>query len=379
MPTWAVFQPPLRSRYGAYMLDAGERAYAYTKACGIIGKSFVGKRVSALAGLRSLNELDRLIFPELRRELPGRELLTDLEGRIERRAVKQILQVIRAYANPPELLVRQIRLYEYGDLKTCLQYLAGGVKTPPAASAIGRFGTVNFAAFPDLPAMLRDTEFEYILDHDIKAIQPGSAELAGIETELDLRYYLGLKKSLRRLSLEDRSFAERILAEEISLRNCVWAFRLRTYFKMTAAETGKRLMNITMPVAPGEIPGGIRERAGPGSRAGETALAAEALESLELPLDARSPWRGWRWERLLNAEKPGELWRADPRYFQNAASEYLYQLAMRCFHTMPFAVSAVFCYIKLKQFEEDILTSVAEGLGLGMSGGDVFELLELKT
>ena len=360
------------------MPDAGERAYAYTKACGIIGKSFVGRRVSALSGLRSLSELDRLVFPELKRELPGRELLVDLEGRIVKRAVRQILSVINSYAKPPDLLVRQLRSYEYGDLKTCLHYLAGGRKTLPALCDIGRFRTVHFEAFPDLAAMLTGTEFEFILAGNSKAVETGKFDLTALETELDLRYYTALKKSLRHLLGEDRAFAERILAEEISLRNCVWALRLRTYFKKNSAETKKHLMDIKMRVGLEKIPGDLPEHKREGPHVKEIALAAEAFESLELPLEERSPWRFWRWEKFLNPEKPGEMWQAEPRYFQNAASEYLYQLAMHCFHHMPFAVSTVFCYIKLKQFEEDLLTSIAEGLGLGMPGKDVFELLEVR-
>jgi hypothetical protein len=342
------------------MPDAGERSYAYTKACGIIGKSFVGKRISALSGLRSLNEFDRVVFPGLRRELPGRELLIDIEGRIVRRAVKHILSVVNSYARPPELLVRQIRLYEYGDLKTCLHYFAGGKKGLPPLCDIGRFRTVNFAAFPDLEEMLEGTEFAWILEKGLKAPGQGNFDIAELETFLDRQYYLGVTKSLRRLSGDDRAFAERILAEEISLRNCVWALRLRCYYKKTAEETAKYLMDIRMRSAGG----------------GEISLAAEALESLSMGLDTRSAWQGWRWEKFLGREKPGEIWMADPRYFQNAASEYIYGLAMHCFHRMPLAVSTVFCYIKLKQFEEDLLTSIAEGLGLGMTGGEVFDLLE---
>jgi hypothetical protein len=358
--------------------DAGERAYAYTKACGIIGKSFVGKRIAALAGLRSLTELDRLVFPETHPDLPGQELLVDIESRIVKRAVKHILAVVNSFADPPELLIRQLRSYEYGDLKTCLNYLAGGVKTAPAVSDIGRFGVVRFGAFPNLEAMLRGTEFEFILDEDLKALTSGAFDLTAIETKLDRLYYTSLKESLRCLSGEDRAFAERILAEEISLRNCVWALRLRAYFRKTAADAGKYLMNITMRVGLDEIPGDLREHGKNFNRPKEISLAAEASEILNLSLDFRDPWRGWRWEQFLNPEKPGEIWRLDPRYFQNAASEYLYRLALRCFHNMPFAVSTVFCYIKLKQFEEDLLTSIAEGMGLGVPSRDVFELLEVK-
>jgi len=104
-------------------------------------------------------------------------------------------------------------------------------------------------------------------------------------------------------------------------------------------------------------------------------LAAEALESLNFPLDSRDAWHGWRWEKLLNSEDQAGIWKVDPRYFQNAAAQYLYRLALRYFHTMPMSVSAVFCFIKLKQFEEDLLTSVAEGLGLSMDSVEVFKLL----
>ena len=359
------------------MLDAGERAYAYTKACGIIGKSFVGRRINALAGLHSLNELDRLVFPNLRYDLPGQELLVDLEIRIAKRAVKHVLAVINSFVKPPELLVRQLRSYEYSDLKTCLHCLAGGIKTLPPLNDIGRFRTLRFEAFPDIEAMITGTEFEFVLRKNLWVIKSGNFDPTPLETDLDLHYYMKLKESLRGLSADDRSFAERILAEEISLRNCVWALRLRSYFKKNASETKKHLMDITMRTGIEEIPGGLHEHRRSGSHVKETALAAEAFEMLELPLDYRLPWQGWRWEKFLNLETPGELWRIDPRYFQNAASEYLYQLALYCFHNMPLAVSAIFCYIKLKQFEEDLLTSIAEGIGLGMPGRDVFKLLEV--
>jgi len=338
--------------------NSGERAYTYAKACGIIGKSFVGKRISALKGIRSPGELDRLVFPESHRELPGKELLGDLERRIEKRAVDQILTVINAYLKPAELFIRQLRVYEITDLKTCLHHIAGGIKTLPSLYDIGRYRTVHFEAFPDLAAMLRGTEFQFILSKNLKALQPDSAEFTLIETELDTCYYRGLIESLRHLSQNDRAVAQRILADEISLRNCVWALRLRTYFKKNAAETGGYLMNISTQTAP------IKD------------LAAEAFKLLDLPLDSRAPWKGWKWEKFLNPERQGEHWNVNPRYFQNAASQYLYHLAWRCFHSAPMALGTVFCFIKLKQFEEDLLTSIAEGLSMGMGSADVFELIE---
>ena len=341
--------------------------YAHAKACGIIGKSFLGKKISSLAGLHSLSELDRLIFPDIHRDLPGRELLVDLEHRITKRAVKQILVIVNSYPVPPEILVRMLRVYEYNNIKLCLQNISLGKKELPLLCDIGRFRTVNFQAFPDIEAMLKGTEFISLLSQDLKSLQQAADQqefdFSQIETKLDAHYYFGLAESLSLLSSEDRKAAQRILSEEISLRNCVWALRLRTYYQKTASETGKFLMDI-------KLPGANREK--------NPSLASEAVKSLELPLDSRLPWRGWKWEKFLNPEEASAHWTANPRHFQNAASQYLYRLAFRFFHRFPMEVSKIFCFIKLKQFEEDFLTSIAEGLSLGIDSTSVFKLLEVS-
>ncbi|MDR2942498.1 MAG: V-type ATPase subunit [Treponema sp.] len=333
--------------------------FAYSKACGIISKSFTGKKLSALSGLHSLNELDRLVFPDDHRELPGHELLLDLEHRLVDRAVRQILAIIEAYQKPPLLLVRMLKVYEYGDLKACLHVIIPEKDAPPSkiphVADLGSFKTVNFKAFPDIGAMVNGTEFEFIVS-DIKA----GVDITEIEAKLDMRYYLGLIESLAELSAEDCDIAQKVLEDEICLRNCVWAFRLRSYYQKTAAQTAKQLLDIKMPK---------KARNG-------TSLAAPALLSLDFPLDTRSSWQGWRWEKLLNPEESSAHWSVNPRYFQNAASQYIYHLTMRSFHKIPMSTSALFCFIKIKQFEEDLLTSFAEGLALGMDSAEVFKLLE---
>jgi len=336
--------------------------YAYAKACGIIGKSFVGKRISFLADLRSLNELDRIISPDHHSDLPGRELLSDLERRIIARTVRQILVIAGSFVNPPEIIVRMLRAYEYSDLKICIQRIAAGKKDLPVLCDIGRFRTVRFEAFPDLGAMLANTEFEPLLSHELKSVKTGGIDIAPVETKLDGIFYRGLVESLSRLPAEDRMITRRILADEISLRNCVWALRLRVYYQKRAEETGKYLMDINLRTGTGK----------------NISLAQEAMESLDFPLDSRSSWEGWKWEKFLNPEESNAHWKADPRHFQNAASKYLYKLAMRGFRRSPMSASAIFCYIKIKQFEENLLTSIAEGLALGIDGTGVFGLLEVS-
>ncbi|MDR0324272.1 MAG: V-type ATPase subunit [Treponema sp.] len=321
--------------------------YAYAKACGIIGKSFVGKRKKALSPVKTLAEFDRLVFGEFQRETGGGEykpLLLDLERRIEKRAVRQILSIVNCFQKPPEVIVRQLRAYEYTDLKTCLHHIEKGDNKILYFYDIGRFKTVQFKAFPNLKAMLSGTEFEFLY---LDEMQNKKMDVRHIENLLDTHYYLELKKSLRELSGEDRALIERILNDEISLNNCIWALRLRNYYNKTSEETIKYLTHYD-----------------------------EARVLLDLPLNNRSLLSGWKWEKFLNPEHPGEHWKLDPRYFQNAASGYLHRLALSGFHRIPAAVSSVFCFIKIKQFEEDLLTSIAEGLNFGLSSAEIFKFLE---
>jgi hypothetical protein len=339
---------------------SGERAYVYAKACGIIGKSFVGSRIAALEPVSRLTELDRLVFPQSFRELPERELLRDLERRVTGRAAGQIISIVNSYAKPPEFLVRLLRSYEYGDLKSALAAIAGGETRAPSFTNLGRFGVVKFGAYPDIAAMTGGTEFEFLVSED-----PGKGD-SGItlQTKLDNRYYTALWESLYRLNRRDRAGIEAVLSKEISLRNAVWVLRLRTYYRMDRDEIREKLIDVKIPSH-----GGRRRNA--------RSLTADAEAALELPLDTYAPWASWKRAAFLNPDRSGG-WVADPRYFQNAASRYLYRLARHHFRRRPFSIDTAACFIKLKQFEEDLLTSIAEGLGIGMTSRDVFAMLEVR-
>ena len=336
------------------MIGTGEKAYAFVKACGIIGKSFVGRRITALNPISSLSELDRLVFGARAKELPERELLGNLERRFSGRGVEAITSVLKSFKKVPELFALLLRVYEYTDLKTALALLAGdNTAAKPAFTPLGRFGTINFDAWPDAKAMLAGTDLSFILPYlkDDKTSSDGSVTM---ETALDRHYYNKLWASLGKIKKNQRKAAEKIIAEEIILRNCAWALRLRSYYGMKAEEAAEHLV--------------VMEK--------NKKLCQDALAALEYSLDDRNDFEQWKQIRFLNPDSFSGRWRADPRYFQNAASEYLYRLAMRYFRTSLSWFDKVFCFIKLKQFEEDLLTSSAEGIGMGMTGRDVLNMLE---
>ena len=348
------------------MIGSGEKAYAFVKASGIIGKSFIGRRITAINQIRGLSELDRLVFGKGARELPEKELLSDLERRLSRRGVDAISAVLASYRNPPELFTLLLRVYEYTDLKTALALIMEKeISSKPVFTPLGRFGTVNFGAWPDAKAMLAGTDLEFILAY-LDQNNPSSAEsqtgmndneVVSLETALDRHYYTRLWASLSKLKKRDSRAAEKIITEEISLRNCAWVLRLRSYYGMKAEEVTQHLVVIEK----------------------NKVLSKDAIAALDYSLDDRSDWESWKRLRFLNPDSFAGQWKADPRFFQNAASEYLYHLAFVNFRRSPSFIDKVFCYIKLKQFEEDVLTSCVEGLGMGMTGRDVLAMLEVVS
>ena len=348
------------------MPGAGERAYAYAKACGIVGKSFVGKRIRRLEEVSRLSELDRMVFPLASRDLPEKELLLDLEKRITARSVNSIISIVKSFSDVPEFLKILVRSYEYADLKTAISSIQDGDSKAPVYTDIGEFQTVRFDAWPNMPAMIRGTEFEFLLDKKVVKDEKQAGIL--MQTLLDRHYYGALWESLFSLPPNDRYAAEKILSDEISLRNSGWALRLRTYYRMTAEEVKSHL--VIMPT---------HGKSHYGTATVPHSLAHDALACLEFPLDNQAAWSAWRWNDFLNPESGGRPWKVDPRHFQNAASLYLYRLSRRYFRSRPFSLDTVFCFIKLKQFEEDMLTSSVEGLGMGMSSRDIFSMLGVES
>jgi len=361
------------------MTDFGERSYTYAKVNGIISKSFVGKRVRRLEQVTRLSELDRLVFSDSAKNLPEKELLRDLEKRIISREVNSIISIVKCFSHPPEFFTLLVRSYEYTDLLSAINAARDKEKNAPAHVDLGRFQTVHFEAWPDIPKMVEGTDFIFLLEKlgKMNSEKPDFS----LQAILDQHYYCALWKALFFLHERDRQAAERILSDEISLKNSSWALRLRTFYQMPDKEIRKHLVDIP------------EQKHGPSARylriwrhesrekkpkEVSASLVHEAVCSLDYQLDNYSDWSSWRWKDFLNPQVEGSHWQADPRFFQNAASRYLYNLARHNFRFSQSSLDTIFCFIKLKQFEEDILTSSAEGLGIGMSVKDTLSMLGVE-
>jgi len=205
--------------------------------------------------------------------------------------------------------------------------------------------------------MVKNTEFSFLLDYE--DILQGRQEDLALQSALDRHYYKALWSSLTALPTKDRQVTQKILSDEISLKDSCLVMRLRTFYRMRNEEIKPYL--IYLPTIDNSH-----------------SLAEEAISCLEFPLDDFDSWSKWRWRKFLNPDSGPGQWKADPRYFQNAASRYLYGIAKKYFHLRSFSLDSIFCFIKLKQFEEDLLTSSVEGLNISMTNKDVFSMLGVE-
>ncbi|MDR2510699.1 MAG: V-type ATPase subunit [Spirochaetaceae bacterium] len=312
---------------------SAERAFVYAKACGIIAKSFLESRLERLAEISTLSDFEYC-----------------MEGRKD--APDSIISVMKAFPKPPEVLVRLVKSYEYADVKNILSALKNGLECP-VFTKLGRFAGAKLSAFPNARLMFHGTEYEFLLRHDLQSPDDDCGELAAL---LDKHYYETLLDVLRRLPKNEAPAFRYIITEEISLMNCAWALRLRAYYGMPAEAVRERLIDQKL------------------ENGGES-LAKDAIKSLNLALDHRPEWEDWRRVRFLNIESAGHFWKCDPRAFQNAASVYLYELARKNLRRRAFTLDTAACFIRLKQFEEQVLNGVAEGLKLGTSAEEVLALM----
>ena len=332
------------------------RAYVYARASGIIANSFLMSKSSALNAVSKQSELVNLVFPDTSYSDTAGE--NTLEARIMERTVEVIVSLMSNYKKRSAFLVRLLRSYEFADLKLALQAYIAGEKAAPANTDLRGFCTVTFSAYPDLPKMLETSEFGFLLERNL---QFGMlSDLTPLFDELDFLYYTKLWDSLSQEKASDVKSIRKILAEEIALSNCSRALRLRTYYNYQPSEIRPYLIDIK-------------------TQKHGRSTAADALASLTLELDHLADWSDWRRRRFLPREVPGAFWKADPRYFQSAAAIHLFNMARISFRSNPFALDTLALFIKLKQFEEQILCAISEAARQGMTGADVLSIMGVSA
>jgi vacuolar-type H+-ATPase subunit C/Vma6 len=235
-----------------------------------------------------------------------------------------------------------LREYEYRNLLTLLREKFSDVQNIRLWD-IGKYGRLPSDVERDFPRSLTKTPFEkYIARMD-------KMPLFELEFEIDKQYYEELNACVNILPKNERDMVRPLLETEILLQNLLWALRLRFYFKMSFDEVEKLLFPL-----------------------GFAAVRNQVRLLFELPLDAPKEWNRLRCGDIFTAERDGVI---DPEAIEGRAIHYLYKKNRRYFYMFPFTLASVYAFFRIKTYEARLITSISEGIRMGMSAGELAELI----
>ena len=308
----------------------GARAYLYAKACGMIARSFVESRLNRLSAVSGMAAFEDLVFGGSVSGEAGaataETVIEAIEKRLGEREQEAVTKIVKSFSHskpPPflQMLVESDRLTQ----------TAGDAVTADDSASDAATGTDE---------------------------EGGPSQMRGIARQ-NSAYYTALWHELEKTPLSDRRLITNIIAEEIRLKNAVWALRLRVYYHLPPEQI-KPFLIMLKP------------------EKNKPALYADALKSLEPDIEEEAQWHSWRFWKYVNRPVSGQYWKIDPRFFQTQTALCLYHLARKALRRSPLTLDTACCFVKLKQFEKEVLTSVAEAVRLGLTGADALEILGLS-
>ncbi len=260
-------------------------AFCYAKAGGILRKSFTGEKANKLFAAKSLKELYSLLFG----------------GNVP--------------AVPEAMLAKEIEKKAASDFKNCAKELFGYFDNPsPILSAIFDF-------------------YEY----------ENSGEKSA---EKDREEILKLWNAAETLPSADKAALEKLIKTDISLKNVIWALRLKVYYNYSREKIEKLLIYAGKRPSKNDV------------------LAREAYKILDKDPSNYDDWRKWKFSKALNPHEEGSIWEIDPCYVERAAKRYVNNFFQHSFHTNPMSVTSFVAWFKIKQTELDYIRTAAEGLRL---------------
>jgi hypothetical protein len=269
-----------------------ERGFVWGKAGGLFARSFFGKRMSLLANISTLAELQEVVFGE-----PGADAVSRFEDRLAEREKSDIRDLIKHYKVVPPLLA------------ALLEPAPNGAKTG-----------INGDTLPEL-------------------------------AQQNQRYYENLWAVLKKTPKNDCELITHILREEIRLQNVIWALRLKVYYNFENEKIAAFFIDI------------------------EDELQKTALSILNLSIYEYRDWRKSAIGNFVNRPVESAHWQIDPRFVQNEVERYIYRLCYKDLRQKQFTLDEVACFIKLKATERGILSAIAEGCKLGMTGAESLALI----
>ena len=316
-------------------------AYVYAKVSGILANSYSGKNADKLYSAKSLTELYSLLFKTEVPSIPENLLAKKIEEKSVFTFVEQYCQLVECYAHPQKILLTLLRLYDYSNLKMLAGALCMQETKCPEVIDLGKYSLLNYKNWPNLAKITENGELSWYNK------VPDISDPQVLDTTLDFQYLHSLWKDACSSEQSIRTQIKSLVAEEIKIRNIVWALRLKIYYKMDNESICQKLFFENPKSAETDV------------------FAGEALKILSKDISNFDEWKTWKYSKMLNPHEEGVFWEVDPRWLENSFRTGLVKKYSTAFHKYPLTSLSLVCFFKIKQDELNNIRHVTEELRLG--------------
>jgi vacuolar-type H+-ATPase subunit C/Vma6 len=317
-------------------------AFIHAKMHGLMAKTYFDDRLRFLLKITSLLDLSKTLFPEQETGSHEREIVSGIQRKFENSILKTFIRLLSFFPNPPPLLVHVLREYDYRNFLTLLRKKFTGF-TDTYLWDTGKYSLLKAAAEKDFPRSLEKTRFERYIE------LMDSLPLFELEFQIDKQYYEELIVCVKALPNGEKKLVLPFVQTEIRLRNLLWALRLKFYFHMSFDDARNFLFPLGFP-----------------------GIINQARLVFELPVDEPKAWTRLSFGNIFSAERDGLI---DPEAIEGGANRYLYKKLRRFFYANPFTLASVYAFFRIKKYEARCVTSVSEGIRMGMTSREMSEAL----
>lgn len=337
------------------MEKSGASSYIYAKASGMLSKAFVGKNAVKLFTVKSLSELWSLIFADSVPSIPEVLLANQIEYKAVKRFVKQYSHLLEVYSKPDSFLVELLRLYDIENLKAFSGAISLNETKAPVIVDIGDYKVLNYDKWPSLSAITSGSPFEWYKE------VPQIKERQRLDYALDLQEIKTLWKTVNKVNDGTKEILRIFFCEIYSIKNLLWAMRLRVYYNFSKEEVINNLFYI------GDSP------------SKDDLICRYAYEILDLELDSYEVWKKWRFSKYLNKHTEGEIWSVDPMIVEQNLRCLEFSKTKKLFHQYPMSDVTLVMFFRIKQQELDCIRAATEKLRLNADTKEAMYVAGIST
>lgn len=316
-------------------------SYVYAKACGILSNSFIGKNAVSLLNAKNLSEIWESVFKTPVPAIPEVMLATKIEKEAMQQNINQYISLVDCYDKPPEFLVTLLQRFDVENLKAIVSALCIGEENHPHPMRLGKYDLLDYNKWPNLKEITENSRFSWISE------VPELKKMQRLCYNIDIQELHYFWNSLQKASFGIRKELINFFTEYYTLKNFVWALRLKVFYKMTPQEIQNNLLFVT-DFADSKDP-----------------ICKDVLNVLDNPIDTYEAWNDCKYKSLLNPHEEGMVWKVDPLWVEHQIRILQTKKTFSMFHKFPLTEIPIVMFFFLKIQETNVIRSSVERIRLG--------------